>query len=163
MIGISAYLALGSNLGDREKTLSAARDLISERIGIIQHKSKLYDTEPEGFVSESRFLNQVVEVHTGLNPLALLSVAKEIEKKLGRIQKSTDGIYHDRTCDIDIILYGPMIWQSAELEIPHPRFRDRLFVLRPLLEIAPEIVDPVTQKNIAELYNGQAGSTGCRP
>lgn len=155
---VDVYLALGSNIGDREQTLAKACDLIRRRVGSVIAESKVYDTAPEGFLSEHRFLNQAIHVQTELNPLELLNVTQEIERSLGRERKSTPGQYHDRTCDIDIILYGPMIWQSEALEIPHPRFRERRFVLQPLVEIAPEAVDPLTGKTIKDLYHGQTRS-----
>ncbi len=161
--GVEVYLALGSNLGDRAQTLSDARALIRQKVGTILSESKVYDTTPEGFSSPHHFLNQVIGVRTGLSPLELLDITQDIERILGRSQKSNDGHYQDRTCDIDIILYGSAQWLSDELVIPHPEFRKRSFVLGPLAEIAPSTVDPVTGKTIIELYHGKTCSTGCRP
>lgn len=145
------FLALGSNLGDREKLLTTAVDLLSQRVGKVVQVSSLLNTEPEGFCSEHLFLNQVVQLETTLSPKEVLQVTQEIEQELGRTSKSDTTGYTDRTCDIDIILYGDLILQDSDLTIPHPRFRERLFVLQPLAEICPKCVDPISGKTIEEL------------
>lgn len=145
------YIALGSNIGDRSSILAKAVGLLSERVGVVTVESKVVETEPVGFVSEHPFLNQVVAVDTELSPLEVLETTQNIERELGRWRKSVDGVYLDRTCDLDIILYGDRIMEEAFLTIPHKLFRERKFVLEPLAEIAPEVIDPVTGKRINEL------------
>lgn len=147
----TAYLALGSNLGRREYYLSEARRLIAERIGEVMAVSSTMETEPVGFESPHPFLNQVLSVRTTLSPKVLLRVTREIERELGRDRKSVGGQHYDRTCDIDILLVEDLIYRDEELEVPHPRMRERLFVLQPLAEIAPSLVDPVTGRTIEEL------------
>jgi 2-amino-4-hydroxy-6-hydroxymethyldihydropteridine diphosphokinase len=128
------YLALGTNLGDKNRNLLTAIALIAERIGIFSAISSVYKTEPWGFESRNSFLNMVVKVETELPPLELLKVTREIERKMGRTQK-TDTAYHDRIIDIDIILYGNLTFESEELTLPHPLYKQRPFVLEPLKEI----------------------------
>ena len=147
----TAYIALGSNLGDRTHYLSEAARLIGERVGDVLAVSSPMETEPVGFESEHKFLNQVLAVRTSLAPRALLTVTREIERELGRERKSVGGIHFDRTCDVDILMIDDLVYHDEWLEIPHPRMRERLFVLRPLAEIAPDVIDPVTGKTIREL------------
>lgn len=131
-------LSLGSNLGDREKFLSSAIDLINAEIGDIVKKSSVYETSSWGFDSFN-FLNQVIVVNTSAKPLELLDIIQHIEKKLGRDNKSKiiNGIpeYHDRTIDIDILTYGNEIIESERLTIPHPKMRERDFIMNPLREL----------------------------
>ncbi|MDN4752938.1 2-amino-4-hydroxy-6-hydroxymethyldihydropteridine diphosphokinase [Porphyromonadaceae bacterium W3.11] len=153
----TVYLALGANLGDRRQQLEKARQLINERVGQIERCSEEYETEPVGFVSEHPFINQAIKVVTDLEPFELLRVTQEIELDLGRDRKSENGQHFDRTCDIDIILYGDLILDNEKLQIPHPHFRERRFVLRPMLDIAANVIDPVTHKSIMELEGKQNG------
>jgi 2-amino-4-hydroxy-6-hydroxymethyldihydropteridine diphosphokinase len=144
-----AYLALGANLGDRQANLQTALKLIAGKVGSLSAISSVYESDPWGYHSENRFLNQVVSVETALSPLKLLHVTQAIEKEMGRTKKSQQG-YHDREIDIDIILYDDLVCQSDELELPHPLFHLRSFVLEPLKEINPELIHPVLQKKISE-------------
>jgi 2-amino-4-hydroxy-6-hydroxymethyldihydropteridine diphosphokinase len=150
----TACLALGSNLGDKNTNLQVARKLIADKIGNLSAVSSAYETQPWGFESENLFLNQVVSVETPLNPLDLLHATQTIEKEMGRTQKSQNG-YRDRIIDIDLILYDDLIYTSEELELPHPLFHRRRFVLEPLNEIQPELVHPVLHKTIKELVDCQ--------
>lgn len=129
------YLALGTNLGDREENLRQAIRLINEKIGTVMRQSSLYDTAPQGFDSINRFLNAVVCCMTRKSPYELLHISQEIERMLGRTQKSVNGKYHDRIIDIDILLYDDIRLESPELRIPHPLMHERDFVMRPLREI----------------------------
>lgn len=131
----TTYLSLGSNLGDRRQLLHTAINEIAERVGRIEAISSCIETEPVGFDSVHLFLNMAVRVTTELNPYELLKVLKQLERDLGRTRKSHDGVHHDRTIDIDILLYDNLEVNSEELQIPHPRMWERDFVIRPLKEI----------------------------
>lgn len=147
----TAYIALGSNLGDRRYYLSEAIRLIGERVGEVLAVSEPMETGPVGFESEHLFLNAALSVRTSLAPRALLTVTREIERELGREQKSVGGVHFDRTCDVDILMIDDLVYHDEWLDIPHPRMRERLFVLQPLAEIAPEVIDPVSGKTVKEL------------
>ena len=144
------FLALGSNLGNRRQLMYSAISMINERCGIVKETSPFYETEPVGFDSDNLFLNACVSIQPTLNPLELLTETQKIETELGRIRHN-DGVYHSRTLDIDIIIYGSLVISEETLCIPHANFRKRDFVLRPLNNIAPNLIDPVTKKSIHEL------------
>ena len=143
---VTVYLGLGSNMGDRQRNLDRALDLLSQRLRVTR-VSSAYDTEPVGNVNQPRFLNLVCQVYTRLAPQALLALAKGIECKLGR----TSGTQQPRPIDIDILFYGDLVLDTPELVIPHPRLANRAFVLVPLAEIAPDLIHPVYRKTIKEL------------
>lgn len=130
-----AYIALGSNQGNRQAYLERAIELMGKRLGDIECISTFIETEPDGFVSSFNFLNAVLILRTALEPLALLKGLQQIEYDLGRRQKSQFGVYHDRTIDLDILTYDDLQIQSQELTIPHPRMHERSFVLIPLDEL----------------------------
>ena len=134
------YLSLGTNLGDRRSNLETALTLIGRRIGTVQDKSGIIETEPWGFESTNRFLNMVAKVQTGLHPLDVLHTTQEIEKQMGRTAKSSNGKYEDRVIDIDILLYDDLVMNTDELTIPHHLMYKRSFVMQPLAEIAPDLV-----------------------
>ena len=110
--------------------------------------SPIYDTEPLGNINQPRFLNLVCQVHTRLAPEELLALAKGIESKLGRAPGKSGA---PRPIDIDILLYGDRVMETLELVIPHPRLAERAFVLIPLVEIAPDLVHPVSGQTVREL------------
>lgn len=146
-----AFLGLGSNVGDREEYIEQAIFLLSKNknIQVMKHSSN-YDTEPEGAPDQPAFLNAVVQVKTTLPPAKLLEALHEIETTLGRDRELEWG---PRTMDIDILLYDDLIVSEDELQIPHPLMHDRIFVLKPLREIAPNLVHPVLEKTIQDLYD----------
>jgi len=136
----TVYLGLGSNRGDRQANLDRARGCIAAVEGInITRISSLYLTAPWGKTDQEEFLNQVIEIETELEPLQLLRKLQEIEIKLGRQRYEPWG---PRVIDLDVLLYGRESMTSQELTIPHPFMSQRLFVLVPLLEIAPQLVFP---------------------
>ncbi len=128
------YLGLGSNLGDRHTLLLKAIELLAQHVGRLVRCSSFIETDPWGFASEHRFLNAVVLFRTTLTPHELLTATQDIERQLGRREKS-NGTYHDRPIDIDILLYGDAVIDEPDLKIPHPRMQERDFVMRPLREI----------------------------
>jgi 2-amino-4-hydroxy-6-hydroxymethyldihydropteridine diphosphokinase len=134
------YLGLGSNLGDREANIRRALTLIDERLGSVYRVSSFIETEPVGFCSNHRFINAVCLVHTMMSPISCLRETQKIEQELGRIQKSicTDGTlqHFDRTIDIDLLIYDDLIINTPELTLPHPRMKERDFVMIPLKEIS---------------------------
>jgi 2-amino-4-hydroxy-6-hydroxymethyldihydropteridine diphosphokinase len=143
---ITAYLSLGSNLGDRQSNLDQALKLISERMRLGK-VSSIYDTEPVGLTNQPRFLNLACEVFTRITPEGLLALLKGIEQKMGRYSRSGE----PRIIDIDIVLFGDQAVNIPGLIIPHPKMHERAFVLIPLAEIAPDFVHPVLKKTIKEL------------
>lgn len=145
-----AYLALGTNIGNKRRNMITAAALLAERVGDVLALSGFYETEPWGFQSENTFLNAALRLETSLSPLELLKATQQIEVEMGRTQKS-NGTYHDRIIDIDLLLYDDLILQTPELTLPHPLMQDRRFVMEPLLEIAPSVVHPVFKKTIVSL------------
>ena len=133
------YLSLGTNLGDRRFNLETACTLIGQRIGIVQAVSEIIETKPWGFDSPNRFLNMVAKVETSLQPLDVLHITQEIERSLGRTEKTINGEYQDRLIDIDLLMYDNVTMSTPELTLPHPRMKERKFVMEPLLQIAPQL------------------------
>lgn len=129
------YVGLGTNLGDRENNLRTAVRYMEEKVGKTLSLSSFYETEPWGFTSGYRFLNAAACIETALQPLEVLHVTQDIERTMGRIQKSEGGIYHDRIIDIDLLLYDDIILHTPELTLPHPLMTVRDFVMIPLAEI----------------------------
>ena len=129
------YIGLGSNLGDKEELLHRAIELINERIGSVLRTSSFIETEPMGFQSPNTFLNAACLVDTSLSPMQCLSETQEIERLLGRTQKSVNGQYHDRPIDLDLLMYDDLEMNTPELVLPHPRMQERDFVMIPLSEI----------------------------
>ena len=145
-----AYLGLGTNVGNKRRNMITAAALLAERVGDILALSGFYETEPWGFESENFFLNAAVKLKTSFSPLEVLQITQQIEKEWGRTEKS-NGVYHDRIIDIDILLYGDEVLQIPELTLPHPLMHERKFVMDPLAEIAPFVVHPVLKERIIDL------------
>lgn len=129
------YLSLGTNLGSREDNLERALHLLQEQVGALLRRSSVHETTPWGFESSHMFLNLCVCMATSLSPLQLLATTKQIERQLGRTQKSAHGHYDDRLIDIDILLYDDAHINEPGLVIPHPHMYEREFVMMPLNEI----------------------------
>lgn len=138
-----AYLLLGTNLGNRHLNLSQATGLIGKAIGPVAGASSVYQTAPWGVAGQPDYWNQVLAVHTTLEPTAMLGIIHEIEKSLGRERKIR---WEARLIDIDILYYNDCIVDLPALTIPHPRLAGRRFALAPLTEITPDFVHPVLQK-----------------
>jgi 2-amino-4-hydroxy-6-hydroxymethyldihydropteridine diphosphokinase len=139
------YLGLGSNLGDKDKNLNNAVRTLSQELGKVLKLSTFYTSDPWGYQSKNEYINAVVLVETFFSPDEVLVKTQMIERKLGRMTKSC-AQYEDRLIDIDILLYDNLIIDRSELKIPHPFISKRNFVLIPLTEIAPELIDPVTHE-----------------
>ena len=146
----SAYLGIGTNLGDKANHIRQAVELIGQRVGKVLATSSVYESEPWGFVSDNRFFNVAVQVATTLPPMKLLDETQRIEKLMGRTAKTTDA-YTDRIIDIDILLYGQAVVDTEILKIPHPLLTERDFVVIPLAEIAPQLTHPTLHLKMEEL------------
>ncbi len=147
----SIYLGVGSNLGNREENLKRAKQLLSAHplIRFVQ-ESKVYETEPVGGLPQGKFLNAVWHVKTKLAPRELLSVLLDVEKSLGRVKKMRN---EPRTIDLDILFYDDLIMHDPDLVIPHPRIQERWFVLKPLWDLAADLIHPVLKKSVCELLD----------
>lgn len=144
-----AVLLIGGNLGDRLKYLNLAEERIGERIGAIEAKSAIYESEPWGFQHEQNFLNRALVVNTALTPLDVLEKIGSIESDLGRIRLSNG--YSARTQDVDIIFYEQHVMLTPKLTIPHKLLHERLFVLKPLADIIPNYIHPLFGVTVKEL------------
>lgn len=160
-VSVKVYLALGSNLGDRQANLARACEELNTRL-VLTDQSLIYETEPWGFADQPAFLNQVVAGTTELTPERLLAFTQSIEKKLGRVKTFRNG---PRVIDIDILIYGNNVIQTESLVIPHPRMLERGFVLKPLADVAPNLRVIGSNLTINELLEsvGQAGITSWSP
>jgi 2-amino-4-hydroxy-6-hydroxymethyldihydropteridine diphosphokinase len=147
---VGIYLGLGSNVGDREANLRSVVKSLAERDVTVWRSASLYSTEPRDFEAQPWFLNTVVEVRTLLEPEPLLRECLRIEEAAGRVRETPKG---PRTLDIDVLLYKERILQIPGLKIPHPRYRDRRFVLVPLAELAPDLADPVSALTMQQLLD----------
>lgn len=144
-------LSLGSNLGPRETYLRKALQALDKELGSLVKCSSFYETLPWGFSSDSLFLNAAACFDTLLSPEEVLAVTQQIEKSLGRKEKSRQGQYADRCIDIDILLYDDKVMQTPDMILPHPHMAERMFVLEPLAEIMPHMLHPQLRKTILQL------------
>jgi 2-amino-4-hydroxy-6-hydroxymethyldihydropteridine diphosphokinase len=149
---VTAYIALGSNLGDRRAFLDGAVAALQARPGLrVGPVSSYHETDPVGGPSgQGKYLNAALAVETELTAEQLLGVLQGIEQQFGRVRTEKDG---PRTLDLDLLLYGDLVHAAAELTVPHPRLTQRSFVLEPLAEIAPQAVDPVTGETVQTLLH----------
>jgi 2-amino-4-hydroxy-6-hydroxymethyldihydropteridine diphosphokinase len=152
---VTVAIALGSNLGDRRAHLDWALDALRRSLSDLRASSYI-ETEPEE-VSDAQppYLNGAAVGRTDLPAEALLTHLLDLERQRGRRRESPRAA---RTLDLDLILYGTSVIEHDRLHVPHPRFRGRRFVLHPLAEIAPELVDPVSGRTVRELLEGVAGN-----
>jgi 2-amino-4-hydroxy-6-hydroxymethyldihydropteridine diphosphokinase len=149
-MGTLALIGLGSNLGDRSRHLDAAVAALAARPDcLVRAVSSYHETAPVGGPpGQGDYLNAAAAVETTLEPLELLHVLQELEKQAGRVRTVHWG---ERTLDLDLLLYGDRVIATVELQVPHPLMASRRFVLAPLAEIAPEAVDPLTERTVAEM------------
>ena len=141
------YLALGSNLGNRLDNLKQAIAALTPQLEV-KSKSQVYETPPWGYEDQPKFLNQVIKAETYLDPERLLKHLKRLEVALGRKASFPNG---PRLIDMDLLFYDDLVLNKPSLVIPHPRLHERAFVLLPLMDIAPELVHPVTGKTVREM------------
>ncbi len=154
----TVYLGLGSNVGDREEYIEQACFILGKTPGIkLKKRSSNYETEAQGTGDQPPFLNAAVAIETKLSPHKLLDKTQETENTLGR---ERDVEWGPRTIDIDILLYGDQIVSDDRLQVPHPLLHERLFVLLPLKEIAPNVVHPTLEKTVSELYDEKKEEAG---
>jgi 2-amino-4-hydroxy-6-hydroxymethyldihydropteridine diphosphokinase len=147
-----AFIALGSNLGNREENINKAIELINSTIGKVIKQAKNIETEPVDMYNANLFMNTCIEVQTSLNVEYLLEELKKIEIKLGRSANSK-GKNESRTIDLDIIFYNQIVYSSENLTIPHPNYHKRDFVLVPMLELDNQFIDPKTKITLKQLIN----------
>jgi 2-amino-4-hydroxy-6-hydroxymethyldihydropteridine diphosphokinase len=145
-----AYLLTGTNMGEREQNLETAREWIEAECGKISLISLLYETAAWGKTEQPAFLNQALEIQTGLNAAQLIRHILKIEKNMGRVREEK---YGPRLIDIDIIFFADEIIATSFLKIPHPEMQNRRFVLVPLNEITPDFIHPVLKKTVRELLD----------
>lgn len=146
-----AAIALGSNLGDRERTLNRAlRDL--RALGKVTAASTFLDTDPVGYLNQPRFLNAAALLETALSPVDLLHALLGIEREHGR-DRSQGIAKGPRTLDLDLLLYDDRVLQTEGLVLPHPEMHCRGFVLQPLAEIAPDMLHPTLQLSVRQLLD----------
>ena len=143
------FIGIGSNIWNKEENIRKAIGSIKEKCKILRISS-LYETEPIGYKKQNWFLNCAIEIETEFEPLELLNFLQSIEKKMGRVKTIKNG---PRIIDLDILFYDNKVINEKGLAVPHPRLHERLFVLEPLKEIAPEFVHPVLNKSIKEIYS----------
>jgi 2-amino-4-hydroxy-6-hydroxymethyldihydropteridine diphosphokinase len=144
------YLLIGGNIGDRKRNLDQACIEIADKIGNINRYSSIYETAPWGNQSQAAFLNQVLEVYSPLRADEIMETALSIEQHMGRVRM---GLNQPRTIDIDILYFNDEKLKTEGLTIPHPRIAERKFVLVPMHELNPALVDPLHQKTILYLLN----------
>lgn len=145
------YLAIGSNIGNREEHIQKAMSLLKENEEIeVLEVSDLIETEPEGVLDQPKFLNGAIKIETQILPIDLLTQLKTIERRCGRVK--SDVVNGPRALDLDILFYDDVvIVEGKTLSVPHPRLTERFFVLKPLAQIAPDMIHPRIQKSVREL------------
>jgi 2-amino-4-hydroxy-6-hydroxymethyldihydropteridine diphosphokinase len=160
-MSVAAFIALGSNLGDRRDFLDRAMTALRQRPSLaVRVVSSYYETVPVGGPpGQGPYLNAVAELRTDLQPADLLHALLQVEQSLGRVRREKDG---PRNIDLDLLLYGDLVRNDAELTVPHPRMHERRFVLAPLAEIAPLAVHPVLKQPVSELLSVLPNEPGTR-
>jgi len=145
----TVYLALGSNVGDGDRQFDRAIELLMPALSHVQQAPR-YSSKAVGFTDQPDFLNTVISGETDLDPKQLLELTQSVEQHVGRVKRFHWG---PREIDIDIIFYDNRVIELPDLSIPHPRFSERDFVLKPLKDLSPELVDPLTHNTVKALYD----------
>jgi len=153
------YLALGANVGDAAGNIAKAISLLAACLQEVK-QAPLYRSKPAGYAGQPDFVNSVIRGQTGLSPEELFSFVKQVEQQVGRVERFRWG---PREIDIDIIFYGDQIIKSSKLTIPHPRFAERDFVLKPLADLDPNLKDPLSGKTIGQLLAAVGNLTDLQP
>lgn len=149
---VKALILLGGNEAETPRLMQVATEQITQQAGKVVRQSSLYESTAWGFEAEQNFLNQVLEISTGLKPLDLLHVLQRIEKNLGRTRRASCG-YASRGIDIDILFLDDLAIDTGELTVPHPRLHQRRFTLIPLNEQWPDWVHPTIGETVKELLS----------
>jgi 2-amino-4-hydroxy-6-hydroxymethyldihydropteridine diphosphokinase len=150
MVTETVVILLGSDLEPRKEFIASAVSLLQQQVGILTKESGMYESEPWGFESDTRFLNKVVVLESELQAREVLKNCLDIEQALGRERKKDSG-YASRTIDVDILYFGQKVLDEEDLQIPHPRLQERRFTLLPLREVLPGFLHPVLKKTQKEL------------
>ena len=150
MVNNLVFISLGTNLGNRAQNLEIALEKLLKFVNVIK-KSKIYETKPIDYKNQPLFLNMVVKIETKLSARELITKLQKVENEMGRIKKIKKG---PRIIDLDILYYNNEIINEPNLKIPHPRAYKRNFVLTPLKELAPDLMDPKKHKTITQLLYG---------
>lgn len=145
----TVYLALGSNVGDSPQFIAEAINLLGGALQNIR-RAPLYTSKAVGYTDQPDFLNTVLRAETNFTPTELLDFVKGVEQRVGRVERFRWG---PREIDIDIIFYGDTVMETEKLTVPHPRFAEREFVLIPLDDLNPDLVDPLSQQTVAQLLD----------
>lgn len=149
------FLGLGANVGDKKANIKKAVELLKGKITNII-VAPIYETKPWGFKEQDNFLNTAIKGNTYLSPLELFKFVKDVEKKVGRVERFKWG---PREIDIDILFYDNLVYKDSDLNIPHPYLHERDFVLKPLMDLDPDFVHPVLKKAISKLYKSLRGNS----
>jgi 2-amino-4-hydroxy-6-hydroxymethyldihydropteridine diphosphokinase len=145
----TCYIALGSNLGDRARNIFDGVALLLDGVDARARLSRLYETDPVGYLDQPPFLNGAVELRGALPPPhALLAICLDVEARLGRVRTIANG---PRPLDLDLLLFDDLRISDERLVVPHPRMHERRFVLEPLADLAPDLRHPALGASVAEL------------
>lgn len=142
------YISLGSNIGDRKFNINKAVKLVAEKVGKVLKVANIIETTAYGYENQADFLNTAICVQTNIEPYELLLILKDIEKEVGRKPTFRWG---PRVVDLDIILYGDLVYSNSDLIIPHKDYKNRKFVLEPLLELDSTLIDPVSNESLVDI------------